>query len=111
GLPGSPRAFLVRRLIRVVPPYWLFTSAMLLATALFSTRIAHPALDGWHVLASYLFVPWKNPYGRFYPVLILGWTLNFEMFFYALFALGLHWPKRRGLLFIGVSLSVLALCG
>jgi exopolysaccharide production protein ExoZ len=29
------------------------------------------------------------------PVLIPGWTLNYEMAFYALFALGLAWPARR----------------
>jgi len=47
-----------------------------------------------HVVASYLFVPWENPYGRFYPILILGWTLNFEMFFYAMFAIALRYPRR-----------------
>ncbi len=111
GQPGAAGTFIARRLLRIVPPYWLFTTAMLMAALLFRARIAHPALSSPHVLASYLFVPWRNPYGRFYPVLILGWTLNFEMLFYALFALGLRWPQRQGLALIGAALAALALCG
>ncbi len=45
------------------------------------------------VLASYAFVPWQRADGMLQPVYSLGWTLNYEMFFYVVFALFL--PLRR----------------
>ncbi|MGL4241426.1 MAG: acyltransferase family protein, partial [Beijerinckiaceae bacterium] len=50
--------------------------------------------DGWEIAASFLFVPWLTGSGPLVqPVYSLGWTLNYEMFFYLLFALCL--PLRR----------------
>src|SRR3546814_17553490 len=43
-------------------------------------------LEGWHTLASYLFVFALDPGGVAQPVLPVGWTLNYEMFFYAVMA-------------------------
>src|SRR3546814_1720189 len=40
----------------------------------------------WHTLASYLFVFALDPGGVAQPVLPVGWTLNYEMFFYAVMA-------------------------
>ena len=111
GQPGAARSFFLRRLLRVVPPYWFFTTAMLLAALLFSGQVAHSQLSLPHVLASYLFLPFENPYGKIYPLLILGWTLNFEMMFYAVFALGLMFPRRWGLAFIGAVIGGLGLVG
>jgi exopolysaccharide production protein ExoZ len=42
----------------------------------------------WHVVASYLFLPAFNG-GDYFPVLVAGWTLTFEMLFYFLFAAAL----------------------
>jgi peptidoglycan/LPS O-acetylase OafA/YrhL len=97
GEPGYPAEFLKRRLIRIVPTYWLFTSLMLLSTSLFTSRVKHNTIDPLHVLASYLFLPWPRPAGGLLPVLGLGWTLNYEMLFYGAFALALLLPRRMGL--------------
>jgi len=63
-------------------------------------------------LASYLFVPWPHPDGRgLFPVLTLGWTLNYEMMFYCVFALALKLPRQLGvtmLLAVFGALFVLA---
>lgn len=104
-----PAAFLTRRLRRVVPLYALFTTltvALLLATpgALKSTQ-----LDAAQILHSYLFLPFERPDGRIAPVLSLGWTLNYEVFFYALLALCLALP--RPLLTCCAALAALALLG
>jgi peptidoglycan/LPS O-acetylase OafA/YrhL len=111
GRPGGARDFLVRRLLRIVPPYWLFTTAMVVAAAAFGSHVAHPQLSLVHVLASYFFIPVANAYGKMYPVLILGWTINFEMLFYAVFALGLLFPRRAGLAVIGGAIALLGLAG
>ena len=111
GRPGGAREFLVRRLLRIVPPYWLFTTAMVVAALAFSSHVAHAQLSPLHVLASYFFVPVANAYGKLFPVLILGWTINFEMLFYAVFALGLLLPRRVGLGVIGGVIALLGLAG
>jgi len=94
GKPGEAQRFLRRRVLRIVPIYWLGTTAIALVTlAAFSPGESIP-----FALASYLFIPWPHPDGRgLFPVLTLGWTLNYEMMFYCVFALALTLPRRLGL--------------
>jgi exopolysaccharide production protein ExoZ len=47
-----------------------------------------------HLLASLLFVPAPNWKGEWLPVLVVGWTLTFEMLFYAVIAMALRWRWR-----------------
>jgi exopolysaccharide production protein ExoZ len=94
--PPSPGAFLTRRLARIVPFYWAITTATvamgLIAPALLQTLRLDPA----HILASYAFLPWPNPTPGVgvRPLVIPGWTLNYEMIFYLAFAAALFLPKR-----------------
>lgn len=86
GRPDAPRMFIVSRLARIVPLYWV------------ATLVAIPLMDlpfTWGRLAgSLLFVPFPNAEGQIVPLLGVGWTLDFEMFFYMLFALALFAPRR-----------------
>jgi peptidoglycan/LPS O-acetylase OafA/YrhL len=111
GEPHAAREFFRRRLIRIVPPYWFFTTAMVAAMILMREHVAHAVIAPGHVIASYLFLPWVNPYGQFYPVLILGWTLNFEMLFYVIFAFSLNFPRRTGVAVIAAVIGGLACVG
>lgn len=111
GRPGASRNFFLRRLARIGPPYWLFTTAMVCAALLLGQHVSHNQLALDNVIASYLFVPWRNNYDEWYPVLALGWTLNFEMLFYVLFAIGLRWPASRGLGFIVLAVGGLGVLG
>lgn len=83
----SPLSFLKRRIIRVVPLYWCFTTfaavlALVLPSLFKSTVFTVP-----HFLQSLLFIPHEAPGGgSLSPLLSLGWTLNYEMFFYLTFA-------------------------
>ena len=96
GTAISPIEFMRRRIIRVVPLYWLLTLAMvgaaLVAPSLFRTLIVTPVT----LVESLLFVPhWSNSFPAMaWPLLVPGWTLNFEMFFYVMFALSLLLPAR-----------------
>lgn len=101
---SRPWPFFKDRLIRIVPLYWIATSAF----ALF--LLVRHRLDPLHALASYLFIPVGPPgFGaRFYPILNVGWTLNYEMLFYGLFALLLILPRKAllptlTLLFVGAT--------
>jgi peptidoglycan/LPS O-acetylase OafA/YrhL len=100
-----------RRLIRVVPLYWIFTTAMLVAMLVFSGHITHNEIVWQNVVASYFFIPWNNAYDRAYPVLILGWTLNFEMFFYALMAVSLSFSKKLGVWFLYGAIALFGVLG
>lgn len=103
GTLRPARTFLRRRLERVVPLYWIATTLKLAV----AVRYAPELLNGtWHIVASYLFLPALNEAGALHPVLIVGWTLNFEMFFYAVVAAGLGF--RLPLLpYLTVSLMLL----
>ncbi len=85
GTRKAARRFAVRRLARIVPLYWLMTS-LFLAEWAFSPGSIHGDIGGLgYILKSYLFIPAARPDGLVQPALGLGWTLNYELFFYALF--------------------------
>lgn len=95
----APLEFLRRRFIRVVPMYW---TATLVAAALayFAPHLFKTTVyDGTQLLLSLLFIPFHNAVsGGIHPLYKLGWTLNYEMFFYLCFAL---------LAFLGVGARVI----
>ncbi len=102
--------FMKRRLIRIVPLYWAVTSVMLVLLVLFPSAFRHLTLDPMHAITSYLFIPYTNPMGEQQPLVAVGWTLSYEMYFYIFFALALA-LSRRWLLWIITgyfALSVLA---
>ncbi|HEY6816342.1 MAG TPA: acyltransferase [Croceibacterium sp.] len=103
GSGASAREFLARRVIRIVPMYWLFTTAMIAAALVLPGRVNNATLDPVHVILSYFFIPWPRPDGGLQPPLGPGWTLNYEMFFYAIFAAGLLFRRTVGLAFIGAT--------
>lgn len=94
GRAMPPAEFLRRRVERIAPLYWLVT-AVVAFVALAAPALLHSThFDAAHLLASLLFFPWPNPVdGSHTPVLVPGWTLNYEMFFYLLFALALLLPR------------------
>ena len=95
-LINRPEGWLVfaeRRLVRIVPMYWLATTVKILLMLAVPALILHARLTWTTALASYAFLPSTNLDGSFFPLLGVGWTLNFEMAFYLLFgiALSLRW--------------------
>jgi peptidoglycan/LPS O-acetylase OafA/YrhL len=103
GAAGGAKTFLRKRIVRIVPIYWLFTS--LVVVAMVSGAHVIPITE---TIMSYLFIPFRGDGGDMRPLLGVGWTLNYEMFFYVLFAIALAAPRRLGLtvlfgLFIGLA--------
>lgn len=89
GKKGTATPFLLRRLIRIVPLYWMFTTLKLLMILAIPVTAHTVPVDLWHMIASYLFIPaWNNEH-RAWPLVVSGWTLSFEMLFYILFACAL----------------------
>ena len=97
GLPSPARHFIRDRLVRIVPLYWLMTTVKI------ATVIAVPALsmrtrlDPLYVAGSYALLPLYDNGVLVPPVLPVGWTLIYEMFFYSLVAaaLSLRLPLLR----------------
>lgn len=89
GTRGGWWKFGLRRIIRIVPLYWAATTAKLLALITVPSVVLHASLDPQATLLSYVFLPSRNIDGDVQPLLAVGWTLNLEMAFYAIFALAL----------------------
>lgn len=96
--------FLRRRFFRVAPLYWLATSVLVLKHSM--QGIATPGQD---FLYSILFIPYISDQSLMRPILIQGWTLNYEIFFYSLFGVALLLQARRRLLFMSCALLTLVL--
>jgi peptidoglycan/LPS O-acetylase OafA/YrhL len=97
GRDRSAAAFLRNRYTRIAPFYYLTTLLIVgfrLATEGMSTK-AFVWPRPWEWLASFLFIPYRNEEGAFQPIYKLGWTLNYEMAFYLLFATGLLLARRQ----------------
>jgi peptidoglycan/LPS O-acetylase OafA/YrhL len=109
--PGGARLFLTRRIARIVPLYWatitLYLGIALLAPSLLNQDYITP----WFVAASYLFIPAARPNGVVQPVYELGWTLNYEMLFYAMFAVAIMLPLRWASAVLLAALSALVIVG
>ncbi len=104
---GGRRTFIVHRLARIVPLYWALTS-LFLAVALLAPRALNSAPPSFvEIAASYLFWPAARADGVVQPVYSLGWTLNYEMFFYALFALALGLRRERAVALVAAILVAL----
>lgn len=103
--------FLTRRVLRVVPLYWLLTSLVLVGTAITPHLLNTPPGGLAVVIGSYLFVPVMRGTGELRPVLGQGWTLNYEMFFYALFTLAMLMPRRVAVPALAVTLVGLVALG
>jgi exopolysaccharide production protein ExoZ len=96
GSGRGPLAFWGARLLRVAPLYWIFTTLYMAIAFLRPDAVFNAAIEPLHIVKSYLFVPAVHPsLGAIAPVYTLGWTLNYEMFFYLVFGLCLLIPSRK----------------
>ena len=88
------KIFLTRRLIRIVPLYWVATTLKLATILALPTLALDSPLELWNTIASYLFIPTFDDKSLLAaPLLKVGWTLNYEMLFYAIFTMALFLGK------------------
>ena len=102
---ASPGSFIWRRVIRVAPPYWIATLLVVLVVAVRPHFLWMPPFSAGDVGRSLAFAPYADAWGRPYPVLTQGWTLNYEMFFYAVFTAVLFAPRRLQLALLSLGLA------
>jgi peptidoglycan/LPS O-acetylase OafA/YrhL len=93
GAGRGPRAaagFLYHRATRIYPAYWFYTG-LLIGLHVLLPQYADPARWGTvSVARSLLLLPQKGT-----PILVVGWSMVHEIYFYLAFALFVLAPERR----------------
>ncbi|MEP6868391.1 MAG: acyltransferase [Novosphingobium sp.] len=107
GSRETPKTFLKRRIGRIVPLYWLTTLAIC-TLSLIPGLMRHFTFTIPELIKSLLFIPFTSVLGRVEPLLIPGWTLNYEMFFYLVFAVCLLTQRPKAIAIIALLALPLA---
>jgi exopolysaccharide production protein ExoZ len=108
---AGPGDFLLRRAGRIAPLYWTVTLLVVGLDLLKPSVFPNLRLDAPHVIQSLLFLPHRDPTGEIAPVIVPGWTLNYEAFFYVVFAATLLLPMGRRAWALTAALGGLCLIG
>lgn len=97
-------ARLYRRAVRIVPLYWLMSTFVLLIH--WRDMIAPGKL-----LASYLFIPWQNADGSFFPIVDPGWTLFYIVPFYLVAALAMRRDADKAAVVLASAIGAVVILG
>ncbi len=99
--------FLRRRILRIVPPYWFFTLLLFLASMRMPALMGSTRASSVELLKSLFFIPFAKYSWVIQPLLFIGWSLNYEMFFYLALAFGVLLHKRLGVRIPAVTIGAL----
>ncbi len=105
----TPFSFISKRIQRIAPLYWSATLLMASLVFLFPELFKTAVFSIGHLIKSLLFIPHYSPgqINKVGPLLHPGWTLNYEMYFYSVFALSLCVPKLYRLVTVfGIILAL-----
>ena len=98
--------FLYKRIIRIVPLYWILTLGVFIIAAIKPDYLNNTTADIEHLIKSLFFIPFNKNGAGHYPILFLGWTLNFEIIFYLLFGMCLFISRKYRFVLCSISLIV-----
>lgn len=86
----AAKHFIFQRITRIYPPYWVY-STMILAVWLYRPDMVNATQNNQvNILASFLLLPQD-----LLPLLMVGWTLIHEMYFYLIVALLIPFIQER----------------
>jgi exopolysaccharide production protein ExoZ len=88
----KPYWFATKRVARIVPLYWAATAIVIAMVLLRDWIFPNVQITAESIFSSLFFIPHTDASGKAFPILGVGWTLNYEMMFYALFAISLFLP-------------------
>lgn len=112
GTPITASSFWARRAIRIWPLYFLLSTLALAMGIFLKGKVNSFSGSPVEYLKSLLFIPFLNSMtGDVKPLIGQGWTLNYEVFFYAVFGLTLSTGRTSRLVICCGALSALALLG
>lgn len=99
------RDFFLKRAIRIYPIYWVYVTIALIIFLINPNLINRSSNSPTLVAPSYLLVP----YTEFTNLVLVAWTLIYEIHFYFIFAFSLLLSNKLRYIFTGLFLSFLAL--
>jgi len=99
----SAGEFLYHRATRIYPVYWFYTAALIGLHTLIPAAFDPARWNSVSIPRSLLLLPQQG-----LPVLVVGWTMVHEIYFYLVFALFLFAPERSRLWLLGTWLTALA---
>ena len=89
GKKDQLKSFLVKRAVRIYPIYWIITLTLLCFFIVIPGFANNQDLGLGYVIGSLLLIPQNEP-----PILLVGWTLIYELYFYFLFSIAI-WLKPK----------------
>lgn len=99
--------FFIRRIVRIVPLYWSVTLVTFTLTYFLPSFFSANGYSASELVKSMFFIPYANESNDMRPIVSQGWTLNFEMFFYAVLTfaliLNINRAKTIAVLFLTIS--------
>lgn len=107
----SPALFTYRRITRIVPLYWLLTLTVFVLALVAPSLLGASRPDPVWFAKSLGFIPFAKGDGTMNPLLPVGWSLNYEMAFYGVFALSMFGGQRWRYWIAGALMLAAALPG
>jgi peptidoglycan/LPS O-acetylase OafA/YrhL len=104
----TPKSFLLKRFLRVAPLYYVMTLFVALLCIFLPMLFKNTTIDLVSLVKSLLFIPFEKVHDQIYPIYALGWTLNYEMFFYCLFTLAMFLDTQKRVAALVIMLLALA---
>ena len=98
----TPIAFLRRRIVRIAPLYWAVTAALVLMLLVGLNPVGVASWQWRDVATSLLLLGAERSDGYPGPLLGVGWTLAYEVFFYLLFGLALMAREKSVMITLAV---------
>lgn len=98
------KEFIIKRAIRIAPLYWIANAAKFVTMGIKIINSNYLI----YVFLSVLFIPvYSNQHPEYiWPFLTPGWSLNFEILFYSVFALGLYFGKLEFTVFMIMAILI-----
>ncbi|WP_042262303.1 acyltransferase family protein [Paraburkholderia heleia] len=93
----TAQRFLADRIARIVPLYWVLTFGVFVGALIAPELLNSTTADLGNLLKSLFFIPYRKESGQIFPMLFVGWTLNYEMLFYVVTAVSLMLVRRHRL--------------
>jgi exopolysaccharide production protein ExoZ len=102
----SPQGFMSRRISRIVPVYWIATIVTVVVIAVKPLFFFDVDPSAENLIGSLFFLPLIKD-EMLHPVVVQGWTLSYEMFFYLIFSISLLLSEFNRFCFLLIALVLL----
>lgn len=104
---NDSKRYWVNKLTKIVPLYWLTTLLVSVIVVIKPEVFRSSILSAETLIKSLFFIPCYCQGGRIYPIYSIGWTLNYEIFFYLIFFMSMRiWYKHRNMLCLAILLAL-----